>query len=195
VAEEGSFLQEQLFSAHRLKGIGWLNRLRLELDSLNYYWQRWVLSYDRESQRGLLQNLLGLREYQQALYWLAGSFVAFFALASLWLWWRLRPRPPSPFMRAWLRLQQRGQRLGVVMDPGETAAQYCQRLAQACPAQRSLLLWLGQEINSVLYQPAADTARQQQRLRQLIRALHRVRRQLPGQAQKQPSPATLAKGS
>ena len=194
VAEEGSFLQEQLFSAHKLKGISWLNRLRLELDSLNYYWQRWVLSYDRQSQRGFLQNLLGLREYQQALYWLAGSFVAFFALASLWLWWRLRPQPPSPFMQAWQRLQQRGQRLGVVMAPGETAAHYCQRLAQACPAQRSLLLWLGQEVNSVLYQPVADTARQRQRLRQLIRALHRVRRQLPGQAQKQPLPATLAKG-
>ena len=194
VAEEGSFLQEQIFSAHKLKGIGWLNQLRLELDSLNYYWQRWVLSYDRESQRGLLHNLLGLREYQQALYWLAGSFVAFFALASLWLWWRLRPRPASPFMRAWQRLQQRGQRLGVASEPGETAAHYCQRLAQVYPAQRSLLLWLGQEINRVLYQPAPAAALQRRRLRQLIRAMHKVRRQLPGQAQKQPSPATLAKG-
>ena len=195
VAEEGSFLQEQLFSAHKLRGVNWLNDLRLQFDSLNYYWQLWVLSYDNQRQQSFLQSVLGLSDYQQALYWLGSSFMVFFVLASAWLWWRLRPAPRSAFMRSWQRLQDKGRRLGAAPGVSETAAQYCQRLAQLCPQQRTLLLWLADEVNRVLYQPDADPAIQQKRLQALYRAVRRISRQLPaGQAQKQPSPATFTKG-
>src|SRR5690606_34547344 len=170
VAEEGTFLQQQLFSTHKLRGISWINRLRLEFDSLNYYWQLWVLSYDNQRQKNLWQSVLGIRDYQNALYMLGSSFMVFFVLASLWVGWRLRPQPPSAFMLAWQRLQVRGQRLGVEPLAGETAAQYCQRLAQAAPGSAALLHWLGQEVNRVLYQPDVDEQVQHRRLKALRRS-------------------------
>lgn len=178
VAEEGTFLQDNLLSPHRFKGVSWLNQLRLQMDSLNYYWQLWVLSYDGKRQKSFLNGWLGLEDYQQGLYVLGGSFGGFFLLASLIVWWRQRPAPLSPFMRSWQRLQDKGRKLGIEPQPGETAANYLQRLAQHCPQQKSLLLWLATEINRLLYQPPPDPRSAQLQQRQLIRSLAKIRRQL-----------------
>lgn len=178
VAEEGTFLQDNLLSPHRFKGVSWLNRLRMEMDSLNYYWQLWVLSYDGKRQKSFLNGWLGLEDYQQGLYVLGGSFGGFFLLASLIVWWRQRPVPLSPFMRSWQRLQEKGQKLGVEPQAGETAGSYLQRLEQHCPQQQSLLRWLAGEINRSLYQPQVDKHQIQKQQRQLLHAMAKVRRQL-----------------
>ena len=81
-------------------------------------------------------------------------------------------------MRSWQRLQDKGRKLGIEPQPGETAANYLQRLAQHCPQQKNLLLWLATEINRLLYQPPPDPRSAQQQQRQLIRSLAKIRRQL-----------------
>merc|ERR1711879_616729 len=40
--EEQSFLEGDLLSPHRFRGINWVNSIRMKLDSLNYLWHRWV---------------------------------------------------------------------------------------------------------------------------------------------------------
>lgn len=173
VADEGSFLEDQVFSAQKLKGINWLNRLRLEFDSLNYYWQRWVLAYDGERQKGFLSGVLGLKDYKTGLVLLGSSFFVFFLLASVVLWWKSRPPAQSPFMRAWRLLQQRGARAGVVAMGSDTPSVYLQRLAEQQPLIRDELLQLRQDINQLLYQQ--DDA---QRLAGLVRRLRRLAKRI-----------------
>lgn len=153
LAHEGSFMQGQLFSMQKYKNVAWLNQLRITVDSINYQWQRWVLSYDNQRQQGFLEKILGFKNWQQSLYIIAASFVAFFLIASFLLWWKLRAAKPSPFMQAWQKLQNKGQSLGVEIQTGETAGQYCLRLLHAFPHQTDLIEATAKQINQLLYQP------------------------------------------
>ena len=174
--EEGSFLEEQLFSTHKLKSIDWLNQLRLELDSLNYYWQRWVLSYDNQRQKELFSNLLGIESYERLLYGLAMAFALFFVVAGLMLWWSQRPKASSAELRAWLQLQQKAQRLGVESQTGETPSRYLNRLARAFPKQADDIESLERMMMQVLYAEPNRQTMQQQKL--IARAIYRLRRRL-----------------
>ncbi|MCZ6830686.1 MAG: transglutaminase domain-containing protein, partial [Gammaproteobacteria bacterium] len=57
--EEGSFLADSPLSPLRYRNFAWLNRARLQLDALNYRWQRLVLEFDSGDQYRLLDGLLG----------------------------------------------------------------------------------------------------------------------------------------
>lgn len=151
VKEEGSFLQDQLFSTHKLKQIGWLNSLRMQLDSLNYYWQRWVLSYDNQTQQQLLKGILGLQSYEKILYLLAGSFAVFFVIAAVFVWWGQRPEPASVFMRHWRALEQKARRSGVTIQVGETHSDVIQHWIEKCPDHAVLLNWLDKMLTAYLY--------------------------------------------
>lgn len=174
LANEDSFLQGQVFSMQKYKHVAWINQLRMSIDSINYQWQRWVLSYDNERQKGFLEKILGFEHWQQSLYAIAVSFVAFFLIASLVLWWKLRASKPSPFMQSWLQLQQTAERLGVEMHTGETVSQFCQRLAQAFPQQQDSINRTGALINRWLYQPGHQQATEAE----LIAALKTLARRL-----------------
>ena len=173
--EEGSFLDEQLFSAHKLKGINWINQLRLQIDSLNYYWQRWVLSYDNQRQSQLLSSVLGIKSYEKLLYGIAALFAVVFLGGALIIWWGQRPKSSSGFMKAWQKLQKRAQRLGLEAHVGETPGQYLQRVEQTFPAT----ILLARELNKKLvhYFYIAE-ARNKQAERELIKMTGRLRRTL-----------------
>lgn len=59
IAEEGSFLLESPFSLAKLKSIPFLNELRLMLADFDYFWSRWVLGFNAQSQQDLFKTLLG----------------------------------------------------------------------------------------------------------------------------------------
>ena len=48
---ERSFLADEPLSLLRFRDVGWMNTLRLRWDSLNYGWQRWVLTIRMSSSR------------------------------------------------------------------------------------------------------------------------------------------------
>ncbi len=58
LGSETDFLADSPVSLVRFRHIGWLNQLRLQIESLNYNWALWVLGYD-QIQTAFLRNLLG----------------------------------------------------------------------------------------------------------------------------------------
>ncbi|WP_285162866.1 transglutaminase family protein [Shewanella goraebulensis] len=56
---QDSYLQDSPFTSLRLKEIPWLNDIRLQLASLDFYWSVWVLGFDGERQQQVLSELLG----------------------------------------------------------------------------------------------------------------------------------------
>lgn len=176
VQEEGTFLEEQLFSAHKLKSLNWLNQLRLQMDSINYYWQSWVLSYDNQRQKQLFQNWLGVQSYEKILYGFGLAFSAFFLLGAMLVWWNQRPKYRSVELKAWHRLQQKAAALGIETQIGETPSHYLQRLAKAFPKSADSLRSLDVMMMQALYAEPERYNTQQQKV--IARAMNRLRRQL-----------------
>ncbi|WP_153913690.1 transglutaminaseTgpA domain-containing protein [Shewanella sp. TC10] len=56
---QDSYLQDSLFTSLRVKEIPWLNDIRLQIASLDFYWSVWVLGFDEERQQQVLSELLG----------------------------------------------------------------------------------------------------------------------------------------
>ena len=172
VREEGSFLEESGFSAQKFKGVNWINSLRLQIDSMNYYWQRWVLSYDQETQSGVLDGLLGFNDYRSILQVLAGVVVTFFLVATVILWLKTRSPRRSPFMRQWLAFTAKAQSQGFSMTGDETPAMLLDKIAAGKPALKARLKWLANEMNLALYRDDQEPDKK------VIRELAKVRRQL-----------------
>ncbi|GGP82842.1 transglutaminase TgpA family protein [Shewanella ulleungensis] len=56
---QSSYLQDSPFSSLRMKQYPWLNELRQQLSSLDYYWSVWVLGFDEDRKQQVLSKLLG----------------------------------------------------------------------------------------------------------------------------------------
>lgn len=134
LAEEGSFLQQNLLSPHRYRHVQWLNTLRQRMENLNYQWTRWVLSYDSQRQLNLLRNHFGIEDITRAVYWLAAALVITMVIASLVLWWSQRPKAKDPLLIEWQALRSQVRRLGMESVDGESPLTLLRRVAQAFPA-------------------------------------------------------------
>lgn len=83
MAEEGSFLDDTPFSLTKLKSIAWLNAIRLGLADLDYFWNRWVLGFNAQSQEDLFKALLGKLSVERLAMLSLGIFAAIAALLAI----------------------------------------------------------------------------------------------------------------
>lgn len=139
-------------------------------DWLRHGWNDFVLGFDAERQRHLLESL-GMVD---ADAWrLLAFFIAVASLAILWMVWLTAraEREHDPVLRAWHRLAARYARLGLGRDPHEPAGTWLDRVAAARPADAAALRELIGRFNNWRYaavvDPGADHA--------LARALRRHR--------------------
>ena len=84
--EEPQFLSDEVFSLSRLQDVEFLNWLRLRLDSINYLWVSWVLSYDNDRQLDFLERLFGELSYKKLL---TGAAMVFLSRRCTYLFVRL----------------------------------------------------------------------------------------------------------
>ncbi len=171
----GEFLAGSPLSANRYRGIAALNRLRLQLDQVNYQWTRLVLNYRDDTQQQILQQLLGgLQPWRIAVFLIGGGLLLFGAVALL-LFWRQRPPPLPPAQRLYQKLCRRLARLGyprpVGMAPGDHA--------RWVVAQRPDWSWLVEAtrcFEALSYRRLDETQR-----RALLRRLRRLVKSSPSQ--------------
>jgi protein-glutamine gamma-glutamyltransferase len=57
--DDPAFMEDDLFSAARFGGVGWLNAMRLRLDAIEYEWNQLVVNYDEDVQFELFERLFG----------------------------------------------------------------------------------------------------------------------------------------
>jgi len=114
-----------------LWGRSW-QHMRLWWDSINYAWQKQVIDYNQETQRGWLERL-GLRQSKLILL-IPTSAVLILGILPV-LWWLQRPaRHADPWMRAWQHACRRLAKAGLparAINEGPLA--YAQRVAQSRP--------------------------------------------------------------
>ena len=121
------FLSSSPLSLLRLRDWGWVNRIRLELDAINYRWQSGMMSYQRAQQSELLTKLLGQITISRVLAMLAiGLGVTLLPIVLVvgvhrYKQWR------QPKYRAYRQLARTLAACGVERQPGETLRQATQR--------------------------------------------------------------------
>ena len=152
------FLADSPLSPMRYRHIAWLNQLRLQLESLNYYWTKWVLNYRDEQQTEILKSLLGKITPTRvaALVFTAGALL--FALAA---WQLIGSKRDSgrPEERLYLSLCRALQRAGFVRKPQEGPIDFARRVAERQPAWKSGLLAATRAYVSLSYEPLSKGQR------------------------------------
>lgn len=183
-----AFLADAPFSPLRMREIGWVNRLRLDWERLEYRWQREVIGYQREAGRGLMARVTArLHEFWAWLANLApgrGPFVALLGLlvtggALAWLGrlgWR-RHREGRDERVLMLRLQAWLERRGMGPRPGESPAAHLRRIAPAAGGAGPALEECAQDLERLRYAPLGLAERRERR-RRLVRRAAEVRRRL-----------------
>jgi transglutaminase-like putative cysteine protease len=137
VADEGSFLENDWASLQRYGDVPLARWASLQLDRLNYQWQRWVVGYQGQSQMNLMSRLPGGFGMKELGYLTAGIVGSGLLLAGLVSAWRSRrdlrggrEDKLRRLVRQWHRLCVR---TGVPVRTGETPMMLALRLAEAAP--------------------------------------------------------------
>lgn len=152
VAEEGSFLENDWTSPQRYGDLAMLQWASLQLDQLNYQWQRWVVGYQGQSQMDLMSRLPGGFSIRELGYVTAGVIGGALLFAGLFT--ALRGRSfgrRDPFSRLLRRWHGVCEAAGVPVRIGETPSRQAERLAQAEPAVASSAMSFARLVNRHYY--------------------------------------------
>lgn len=109
---------------------GWLTEAGLVWDSLDHHWHRWVLAYDQDRQRRLLDRL-GVTDWRALTGWLGAGIGGSLVLASTWVF--ARRRSGDPTIAAYSRVANRLARLGLVRHPSEGWQDFARRVGRTRP--------------------------------------------------------------
>lgn len=177
VRDEGTFLQDRFFSTHKYKHLAWLTSLRTQFERANYYWQRWVLSYNRDQQQQWLKQWFGQASWQYVGYLLACVVAALLLIGMLWLWWQ-RPRIHLPkWQREWRALQKSVHALGLIHEQGTPPSVLLDKLAEHNPKLRADARTLAQQLNTVVYaHPSKSSMPETQASRMLAKRIRELRK-------------------
>lgn len=182
VADEGSFLENDWTSPERYGNVAAVQWVTLQLDRINYQWQRWVVGYQGQSQLDLMARLPGHLSFRDLGYVTAGLVAAVLLVAGVISAWRQRGQG---YRDPWQRLFERGVHLirqaGIEVHPGDTPATIAERAAYRYPQAQKPLADFARLANNHYYGPQADQsakAESRQNLRRLKARLSQLRRAL-----------------
>lgn len=119
-------------------GNGLLKRLRLQWDTVNALWNRWVLGYGPDLQSRLMGRI-GLASWQRAALALVTAITALLAVLAFLTLGRHSRRPADPVLEQYRRLGRKLARAGFPPRPGEGPRDYCRRVAASRPEWRAQL--------------------------------------------------------
>ncbi|WP_461481081.1 transglutaminase TgpA family protein [Porticoccus sp.] len=147
--EEG-FLADSPVSLMRFRHISWVNRLRLELEALNYHWALWVLGYDRK-QASLLRDWLGgTSPLRMALALLVGGG-GLVLLIGLWKLMPDRPRAINGLDRQFLALCRKLEKLDCARRTGEGPRAFAARISALQPQLAEQVKAISQAYEAMRY--------------------------------------------
>ncbi|WP_417547329.1 transglutaminaseTgpA domain-containing protein [Marinobacter segnicrescens] len=184
VAEEGSFLEDSWASPQRYGDLPLVQWASLQLDRINYNWQRWVIGYQGQSQMDLMSRLpgnIGLRELGYLTAGLMGVALLVAALvAAIRHGGATRTDPAGVLVSRWTRLLQKR---GSTVPAGATPLELARMTEQQAPAAAAVARAFARDLNNHYYgsgsrsRPGRGSHRSTE-LRLMRRRLARIRREL-----------------
>ena len=164
------FLAGAPFSPIRYRHLVWINKIRMQLDALNYFWVSSVINFKGEKQQDFLTHLLGkINPLRIALLLIGvGGVVVIWVMFDVIVqFFHSGYRPEE---RYYLRACKRLSRLGLERHSGEGAIDFARRVdasQQVSSDLRQLFLSVTRYYVELRYQPVDSTEAKQ--LKRLLR--------------------------
>jgi transglutaminase-like putative cysteine protease len=140
--------------------LDWVRSLRDNWEALSNQWNQWVLGYNPERQREML-NRLGFsdadwRQLAQMMFWSVAA-----ALGVMAMWLLLRLKRQDPVQKAWLAFCRKLARKGVERGAAEGPLDYGARVSAALPEQAQTVREISADYADLRYGPAVPPERLQ----------------------------------
>ena len=123
------FLSDTPFSPARYRHLRWINKIRMQIDALNYYWVSSVINYKDDTQDNFLKSLLG----EVSALRIALLFGVVAALVVVWAMWdviRLKiANAPRREDRDYLLLCRKLESLGLARGSDEGPIDFARRVS------------------------------------------------------------------
>lgn len=152
----------------------WLQQFRYRWEAANHQWNRWVLGYNPQRQREVLEQLGMHSDWRELVATL--SVLCGLLMLALLAWTLRRRKPGDPSLRAWqafcTRLARQGVRRQDWQGPQAFAAEACRQRPSLAPLIREA----ADLYTDLRYGRSAPPKAALQRLRALTRQLPRWRK-------------------
>lgn len=148
--EEDRFIRDGLFGVNG-QDVAWLNYLSLKMDSMNYNWHRWVLTYDEQGQKSLLKRLFGSSApWVTAMVIIVGSVIVvllYFVVTMI----SRRKIYNSETSKYYAKHLLTVEKIGFIKSPNETPMAFAQRVAKEKPKLGKDLYRIAVLYNNITY--------------------------------------------
>ncbi len=129
-----SSLSGELVNLYQLKSIKWLNALRLQLDSLDYQWTKWVVGYSATRQLNLLSRWFGqVKLWKNTLTIAAVLIITMLALVILNNY-KKAVTSHCAWVAYYLKLLKDIEKKGLIKEKNNSALQFSTLVGQQWPA-------------------------------------------------------------
>jgi transglutaminase-like putative cysteine protease len=176
LSDKEAFLSGNNFSLLKFSHLPWLNDMRLQLDQLNYYWHKTVLSFNKNKQGSLLKEWFGNGFLKKSLYALAGLFCGFFLLITLIVLWRKPSAKVSVLVKTLRQFDKKIAGPSASRRENEGLSDYSLRLQQQYPQQSESICRLFEKLQSHHFSKINADHKENERL--LAKNLMKLARQL-----------------
>ncbi|WP_350432985.1 DUF3488 and transglutaminase-like domain-containing protein [Shewanella sp. H8] len=174
---QSSYLQDSPFSTLHMKQYPWLNELRQQFASVDYYWSVWVLGFDEQRKQQVLAKLLGDVSNTKIALLMIFSFIIIALVIAYYAGLFNVDRQQDPLNKRYNLICQRLAKKGIFRQQGQAPSDYAAAVNAHFnalqPKVAADFTALSNAFVALKYQPltAAQTQQQQQRFIQLYRRL------------------------
>jgi len=181
--DDPAFMEDDLFSAARFGGIGWLNAMRLRLDAIEYEWNQLVVNYDEDVQFELFERLFG-EVTQQKVIMLMGSLALIVIIVVGFMVISIEPRiRRSPTDRFYLSVCKELAKVDIVRRQGEGPIAFRDRVCTERPELAEAMTELTQLYVKLNYaEKSVSEAEQKTQLLALKTVYSKLKAKLPALA-------------
>lgn len=151
LADQSEFLSNNNVSLAKFSHLPFLNDIRMQLDQLNYYWHKTVLSFNKNKQGSVLKEWFGGDFLKKSLYWLVGLFCTIFFSITLILLWNRPERKMTIIEKSLLLLDKKMAKFALQRDKNEGLEDYSQRLQQQFPTEADNIRRLLKQLQAHYY--------------------------------------------
>ncbi len=168
VEKEGSFLEGKVFSMAKYK---WLNSLKNKLDSTQYAWRRFVLSYDNETQKSLLKRLFGEITVHKIATVVGAFFVVIILFWSIFLGLGRKSAKEAQEHQIYRRFCALLAKHGVNREPSQTPQTFSQYASKQLPQLAGDINSFSQLYSELCYNPEKQSNSRENNSLKNIKAL------------------------
>jgi transglutaminase-like putative cysteine protease len=170
--QEAAFMDDEVFTLMRFRDSQMLNDLRLQMERIDYAWNRFVLNYDQDMQFRLFNSLFGVVTQMKIVLAVVGFMLAVTVFVALTVFRKSIRSPLPPATRYYLHFCDYMASIGFARRKGESPSQYLERIGRQQPQWYDELERITQEFTALAYSGETPDP---QRLKRFQRHVQRVR--------------------